>query len=826
MVRPALVCLFAASGCAALVYEVVWFQLLQLVIGSSSMSLGVLLATFMGGTGLGSVLLPRWVSAAAHPLRVYALLELTIALCGGLLIVAWPLVDDLYAATGGSLVVRLVLAGLCLLPPTMAMGATLPAVARVVDASRGGLAWLGWFYAGNIAGAVVGTLVAAFYLLRVHDVVIATMAAATLNVGAAAIAWFLAGRPGVVNLAQRNSSRLPAALEAPAASRAAGDPIVHVVIALSGLTALAAQVLWTRVLALAFGATVYTFALILAAFLTGLGLGSAVGAAMARSPQVAPRVALAWMQLSACVAIGWASYLLAVVIPYWMLDPASAREPASVFRHDLTRALVVVLPGALAWGASFPLALACLARPGRDTGQLAGGAYGANTAGCVAGALLAGALLLPAVGSEHTQQVLVAVAGFSGVIALVSARSRAEGAASFPARASTPPVRATATAGRAVVLEVSLIVASVVLAAITVLPVPAPLIAYGRQTAEWAQAARVADAGSILYTGEGRHDFIAVSRGPAGQRYYHAAGKVQASTVPEDLRLQLLLAHLSHLVPATPARVLVIGCGAGITAGALGLGPGVERMTIAEIEPLAPVVAAAYFGDDNHHILDDPRVSLRIDDGRHVLATSADQYDVITTDLIDPWVKGVAALFTREFFELAKRRLRPGGVVTQFVQLYQSSPEAVKSEIATFVDVFPDAIVWGNPHEGQGYDLVLLGQAEPRPIDVDALQARLGSAPYDRVRASLGTIGVTSAVDLLAAYAGRGRDLAPWLRDAAISRDRDLRLQYLAGLGLDQAENANIYREMLGYARFSAEAFSGRAETLAALSQAVARRRP
>jgi spermidine synthase len=163
-------------------------------------------------------------------------------------------------------------------------------------------------------------------------------------------------------------------------------------------------------------------------------------------------------------------------------------------------------------------------------------------------------------------------------------------------------------------------------------------------------------------------------------------------------------------------------------------------------------------------------------------------------------------------------------VVTQFVQLYQSSPDAVKSEIGTFIEVFPDAIIWGNPHEGQGYDLVLLGQVDPVRIDVDHLQSRLDSPPYRRVIESLRTIGIGSAVELLATYAGSGSDLRPWLRDAAINRDRNLRLQYLAGLGLNVDENGPIYSKMLQYSRFRADVFQGSPATLATLREAMARR--
>jgi spermidine synthase len=428
--------------------------------------------------------------------------------------------------------------------------------------------------------------------------------------------------------------------------------------------------------------------------------------------------------------------------------------------------------------------------------------YAANTAGAIAGSLGTSLLLPRWLGTQHTQQLLIAMTAISGLIALISsARERTQ-------------------LDRVRYAEWAIIGVSAALLVTAVPPVPGMLIAHGRRAAEWAETGKFANTGRIVYAGEGLNGFVAVSRGGGGELNFHASGKVQASTLPQDMRLQLLLAHLSHLVPKRPANVLVIGCGAGITAGALSTGPAVERITIAEIEPLVPTIASAYFGDYNHQVIRNPRVSLRIDDGRHFLATTDETFDVITTDLIDPWVKGVAALFTREFFDLAKRRLRPGGVVTQFVQLYQSNFDAVKSEISTFVEAFPNAVIWGNPHEGQGYDLVLLGQVEPLRIDVDALQARLDTAPYTRVGESLRTIGINSAVELLATYAGSGPDLKPWLHGAAINRDRNLRLQYLAGFGLNLDENGPIYQDMLQYARFSGM-FTGSPAALEALRHAI-----
>src|SRR5437762_3261859 len=195
---PALLVLFVGSGCAALIYEIVWFQLLQLVIGSSSISLGILLGTFMGGMCLGSLLLPRVIPPRRHPLRVYALLELGIGALGLLILVSMPLVGGVYTAWAGEgtagIVFRAAIAGICLLPPTMLMGATLPAISRWVKTTPEGVAWLGFFYGGNIAGGVAGSLIAGFYLLRVFDVMTATGAAVALNALVAGIALLLAGR--------------------------------------------------------------------------------------------------------------------------------------------------------------------------------------------------------------------------------------------------------------------------------------------------------------------------------------------------------------------------------------------------------------------------------------------------------------------------------------------------------------------------------------------------------------------------------------------------------------------------------------------------------
>src|SRR6185295_10327537 len=303
---------------------------------------------------------------------------------------------------------------------------------------------------------------------------------------------------------------------------------------------------------------------------------------------------------------------------------------------------------------------------------------------------------------------------------------------------------------------------------------------------------------------------------------YHNAGKVQASSEPQDMRLQRMLGHMTTLIPKDPKRVLVIGCGAGVTAGAVSIEPRLEQLTIAEIEPLVPRVVSTYFAQHNFDVVRNPKTRIVLDDARHFLMTMNEKFDAITSDPLDPWVKGAAMLYTREFFEETKRHLNPGGVVTLFVQLYESSPDAVKSELATFFEAFPNGVVFGNTTNGEGYDTVLVGSIDPLHINVDEVQAKLSSPEYSRVAQSLREIGFNSAIDLFSTFAGRASDLKPYLKNASVNRDRNLRLQYLAGLGLNLYQAGPIYAEMLGYRGDPGDLFVGSEQTLQALRSMIA----
>ncbi|MBN2242507.1 MAG: SAM-dependent methyltransferase, partial [Acidobacteria bacterium] len=299
---PWLLLLFFGSGCAALIYEIVWLQLLELVVGSSGVSLGVLLGTFMGGMCLGALLLPRVISPGFHPLRVYALLELGIGILGAAVLFGLPFLADFYAGLfRHGIFSRALVAGVCLFPPAVLMGATLPVAARFVESTPRGVSWMGFFYGGNLLGAVAGCLAAGFFLLRIYDMPAASLVAVAINVSIALVALVLASR---------SAYRAPAACSPEASTDdALSAGLIYLAIALSGLCALGGEVAWTRLLSLLLGGTVYTFSIILAVFLIGLGIGGSAGAALARS-SLNPRMGLFLCQMLLAGAIAWAAFLI------------------------------------------------------------------------------------------------------------------------------------------------------------------------------------------------------------------------------------------------------------------------------------------------------------------------------------------------------------------------------------------------------------------------------------------------------------------------------------------------------------------------------------
>ncbi len=838
---PLVLFLFVGSGCAALIYEVIWFQLLAFVIGSSSISLGVLLGTYMGGMCLGSLVLPRIISARRHPLRVYALLELGIGICGVAILYAIPYIDKFYIGHVGSGITGIMMRGavcaMCLVLPTLLMGATLPAIARWVETTPAGVSWLGFFYGGNIVGAVFGTLLAGFYLLRIFDMHIATYVAAAINLTVAVCGIVLSFKTQKAYVQQRTTDTQSNLLTT---EGSASNWTIYLAIALSGLTALGAEVVWTRLLSLTFGGTVYTFSIILAMFLVGLGIGSSLGASISRYARN-PRLILGLCQLLLAGAIGWAAYQITCLLPYWPVDPSLANSPWLNFQIDLLRCLWAVLPGAILWGASFPLALACVVSPGRDAGKVVGNVYAANTVGAILGSLGFSMLIIPTryLGTQQAQRILISLAVISAIIALLPALWPA-GAQIIPAfKIRSPALRFVSV----VVLTVAVVLS--VMMARDVSKIPWGLIAYGRFMAtmqdrfgypyDIVKSEEVPSGGSpdiyCIYEAEGRDVSVAVTQMTSGVKSFHGAGKVQASTDPLDMRLQRMLGHLSALLAKKTESVLVVACGAGVTAGSFIPHPEVKKIVIVDIEPMVPKEVTPKFSSVNYGITDgvkeenprmvrDKEVLVVYDDGRHYINTlPADaKFDVITSDPIDPWVKGCAALNTIEYYQMCKEHLNPGGVMSLWMPFYENNTDSVKSLISTFFKVFENGIIFSNDTSGSGYDAVLLGWNGPADmkIDLDKIQQRLDD--HRDVAQSLDDVSFPSAVSLVATYAGRAVDLKKeWCKGAQINTDRNLRLQYLAGMWLNSYMGPEILSGILNYYKYPADLFIGSEDKISSL---------
>ena len=775
---PLLLILVAASGCAALIYEVVWYQLLPLAIGSTSVSLGILLAAFMGGLCIGSLWLPR-VLPQRHPLQIYAALELGIGVCAILVQFGLPFLNRVYI-TGAEhglpgMLLRATLAGICLLPPTILMGASFPVIIRWVERSRTRVNWWGFFYGGNTAGAVLGCLLAGFYLLRIYDMATATYVAAAINLVVAAASLALAA-----NMPDHGAIH-PLTVPARAIASESRWPI-YLTIALSGACALAAEVIWTRLLSMLLLGTVYVFSIILAVFLTGLAIGSAAGSSLLK--RIDSRAALGWCQILLTVTIAWAAYTIVHILPLWKDNVLVTNNAWRMYGLDLNRCLLALLPATLFWGASFPLACAAAAQLGGEPGIIAGEVYAANTVGGIAGALLMSLVLIPGIGSQQSQRLLVIASALAGWLILAPLFRRSKVAAVALA-ASVPLVGFLAW---------------------KVDPIPGDLIAYGRRMPINAGNSK------ILYTAEGRNSSVAISQWYNGTVYVNVNGHVEATTEPYDMTLQRMVGHLPALLHPDPRSVLGIGFGAGVSAGTFTRYPGIRKITICEIEPVIPPASTKFFAAQNYGVAHNPKTHIVFDDARHYLLTTTEKFDIIASDPLDVFIKGTAALYSREYFEAVKEHLNPGGMFTLYVPLYETDEPTIRSELATFFDAFPNGTLWANLREGQGYDMVFMGQVEPLKIDLDEIQQRFSRPDYAAVRQSLADIEINSPYDLFSTYSGTGSDLQSWTQGALINTDKDLRLSYLAGWGINSDMADRLYREMLKYRHPPTGIFSGSPE--------------
>jgi spermidine synthase len=757
---------FFLSGATGLIYEVVWLRLLGLVFGHTVYAITTVLAAFMAGLALGSFVFARLVGRLGNLLRAYGWLEIGIglscaavpALLGG----ASTLYLRLHGALGLSYdafsLVQFGLVFALLLFPTALMGGTLPVLSQALAGPRSHLGrTIGVLYAVNTAGAVVGVVLAGYVLLPAlgNRTTIAVAVGANLTVGA--VALFLSRAPRFAVPAPGSPP------PAPRAARAAGAPppdplgpaaaLTVAALGLSGAAAMLYEVAWTRALSLVIGSSTYAFTAMLVAFLVGIAGGSAAYSGLRGTRPAAPAT-FAVLQAGIGLAVTLVLLLFERLPELFLVALRWSDAPGFVQGVQVSLSAGALLLPTLLIGATFPCAVAVAARSAGRAGRDVGHIYAVNTVGAIVGTVLAGFVLIPALGVHAALKIgilvnLLLAAGLWGLSPHAAAAWRWGGLtaavlAALGAALISPWDQRVMASGPAI---------------------------YGKDYLERSPrnlGERLREQ-QLLYYRDGLSATVSVNR--RGQHVFlRVNGKADAGTA-HDMPTQLMLGHLPLLLHPAPQRVLVIGLGSGITAGAVARHP-IERLTIAEIEP-AVVEASRFFAHEHGAVLADPRVRLVLADARTFLLTTPERYDVIISEPSNPWIGGLASLFSVEFFALARERLRPGGIMLQWLQAYNLFPEDLRMVLQTFRTAFPATSVW-NTHG----DFLLLGRTEPAPVDLALIKGRYQeSAP---LRRDLERIGVPAWPGVLGFFMLREEEAARLAEGAGLNTDDRLPLEFSA----------------------------------------------
>jgi spermidine synthase len=628
-------------------------------------------------------------------------------------------------------------------------------------------------YAINTLGAVVGTVLTGFVVLPWlgNRLTLTVAATANLVVGALAIA----------SRRLRQADTTAQASEEPAAGdRQRGGEVsplrVRVTVAalgVSGAVSMIYEIAWTRALALVIGSSTYAFTSMLVAFLVGITAGSALYGWL-RGARRASTGAFAMLQIGIGLSVAAVVLVFERMPELFLAGLRWSDSPTFIQLVQFAVSASSLLLATLFVGATFPCAVAMAARGTERVGRDVGHVYAVNTLGAIVGSILAGFVLVPGVGVEASIKVGIAV---NLLLAAVLFATSGSG----PAPSRWGPA---AAAG---------------LAAVAMLWLPAwdrrvmssgPAI-YGQRLLKEAGRHSVRDTlrsgAPVIFYRDGISSTVSVSRG-GGVTSLAVNGKADAST-GDDMVTQLLLGHVPMLVHPDPKRVFVIGLGSGITAGAIARYP-VEVVEVAELEP-AVIEASRFFADTNGDVLRDPRVRVRLGDGRNLLLTARTGYDVIVSEPSNPWISGVASLFTVEMFRLARERLRPGGVMVQWVHLYSLRPADVAMIVRTFRTVFPDTEIWS----GATGDVLLLGRTTRAPLDLRQIKRRFEANPA--VGQDLGRIDITGWADVLSYFVLTERDAAEYSRGDTVNTDDRLPLEFSAPLALylvTNTQNSHLLR--------------------------------
>ncbi|MBF0170075.1 MAG: fused MFS/spermidine synthase [Nitrospinae bacterium] len=747
--------MMALSGAAALVYETLWVRQLSVLFGSTAYAVATTVAAFMAGLALGSVLIGKRADARSRPLRLYLLLEAGIALSAVGVTLLMGLLDDtltrfidveMVAASGWG-GVRFAVAFTLLAGPAALMGGTLPTLAR---AARPELAQVGktvgGLYAANTYGGVVGAFLTGFWLIPTLGTTGALGAAVGLNVLCAGLAALAARRPTSAPVAKsaphgkkgKRANALPdgASAHSDATTRPESAPLALWLYFISGFTALAYETLWTRAFVVSFKSSVYLFSNLLAVFLLGMALGSHLYSR--RIDRLAsPMTAFGLSQ----VVIGLLG-MGGVFLIHWSpgVFMSFAREMGEMtFAKDalVTLGLMIVcfLPAAIVMGVAYPLICKVVTRSVESEGRSFGKTYAIGSLGAIFGALGAGFVILPALGLQNGIFLVSAVSIGAGAVALLKSRT---------AHAPFWVIPATAFASLAL------------FASATILDLD---IGMGASTT-----------GKVLYKNEGVTGTVRVTQEGENGPLTLLVNNYQLATSGD---VAIRFGHLPFLMKPDAKEVALISLGSGITAGGVA-SHDVTRIDCVEIVP-ALIDIQPFFAPYNRKVTEDPRFHLTFWDGRHYMAATRRSYDLVIADLFQPDSAGIGALYTREHFERVKEKLAPGGMMAQWLPLYQLSPESLKIIMKTFSAVFPHVTVWFGDVNSELPTLMLAGSAGPFAIDPARLYATLNDP---RVRRDM--IEKDDPLSFLSFFVFDREGLERYAKDAPLNTDRRPLIEYLA----------------------------------------------
>lgn len=731
--------LLFGSGLAALVYQTAWERMLRVVFGASTAASSAVLAIFLGGLGLGGHLLGKRAEKDDKPLLLYGNLELLIAASAAVTPFLVDIIGKIYLALGGSdslgwagaTLVRLVLATVVLGPSVVLMGGTLPAAARAVESDEDpGRRRLAFLYACNTAGAVVGALLGTFLLFELFGTRLALWSAVILNVLVAVVARSLGRR------LEPLGHKKPAALTEVKAL--APPQIVYAAAFVVGFAFLGLELVWYRVLGPVLGGSSFTFGLVLAIALFGIGLGGFIYSRRGEKQRVSLGILAVTLALEA-VCVGFPLVLgdgPALLAGY--LRPSVSVGFGMLVLSWTVVVVLIVLPTALVSGYQFPVLFGLLGRGREGVARQVGLAYAFNTLGSIAGALLVGFIFLPGVGAITTWKVIVFTLACAAVaLAALERRLNGPRAVGLVATAAlvivalwTPTQKGPTNVTRHTPIGAGRV----------------NLASYDHnQLKHWMQGEKW----RVIWEADGRESTVAAAK--SNSVAFVVSGKSDGA-VWADRGTQSLLGVLPALLHPDPKECFVLGLGTGMSAGWLGSVPSVQRLDVAELEP-AIVGIAKLAAPANQNVLEQPKLNLFLGDGREYLLTHDRKYDVIASAPSNPYRAGIASLFTREFYQTVEKRLAPGGIFAQWVQGYEIDVPTLRVVLHTLHSVFPEVDAW----QTQAGDFVMLATREPIVIDVDLLRRRVKEEPYRTILPRAGL--VQDAEGILGRFLGGGEIL-------------------------------------------------------------------